>query len=120
MAVLPPVSVSVYRLEGCIPRQSDLEESDGRSAPSSPITKVYCMRCPEGVKTLGARVEMTNIPEGGIVLENRIYKLYFHSETKLLQSVKNKVRLIITPLRPIKSGEGEDNGLFITPVLKVL
>ena len=52
------------------------------------------MRCAEGIKPIGSRVELRNIPEGAILLENRIYKLYFHQETKLLQTVVNKVDLI--------------------------
>jgi len=88
LAVLPPVSTSVYRIETCSP----LPPTDDQQTVSSRPTRVYCMRCPEGIKPVGSRVELRNIPEGAILLENRIYKLYFHSETKLLQSVVNKIQ----------------------------
>ena len=93
LAVLPPVSVSVFRLEACsFPQAPSKEES--RSTHATTTTKVYCLRCAEGVKFLGSRIELTNIPEGTILLENRIYKLFFHPESKLLQSITNKVGII--------------------------
>jgi len=82
---LEPLSVSVFHIERC--------EWTGKP------TRVYCQRCPEeDSASADSTVRVKTLPKGGVQLENQIYKLVFHPETRLLTNVTNKVNGESRPL----------------------